>query len=249
MSTIKRKYSWIPDIGDKRDLKFMLKAPVQVPPLVDLSLQCGPLYDQGALGSCVSNAMAGAYTYTELKQGLPLFLPSRLFIYYNARRADGRVNEDCGTSLRVGVKTLVKQGVCAEASWAYNIKLFTRTPPRTCYAEALNHQALTYARVDQDENSICSCLASGFVMPFGFSVYESFESVGKDGMLPMPHSSEKMLGGHAVLATGYDLQKRLFKVRNSYGSKWGCNGHFYMPFEYLTDPDLAADLWALNTVE
>jgi len=94
------------------------------------------------------------------------------------------------------------------------------------------------------------CLASGFPFVFGFSVYESFESaaVGKSGIVPMPASSEKQLGGHAVLAVGYDDRDQRFIVRNSWGPKWGMRGYFTMPYAYVTDSNLADDLWTIRVI-
>lgn len=94
------------------------------------------------------------------------------------------------------------------------------------------------------------CLAEGYPFVFGFSVYESFESeaVAKSGIVPMPASSEKMLGGHCVVAVGYDATKRVFIIRNSWGPGWGMKGYCTMPFEYLLDAHLASDFWTIRAV-
>jgi C1A family cysteine protease len=85
---------------------------------------------------------------------------------------------------------------------------------------------------------------------FGFSVYESFESddVALSGLVPLPAAHESMLGGHAVLLVGYDHERKLFKVRNSWGPSWGDGGYFWMPYDYVCDPELADDFWTLKTV-
>jgi C1A family cysteine protease len=86
---------------------------------------------------------------------------------------------------------------------------------------------------------------------FGFTVYESFESeqVAKTGKVPLPPRSEQVLGGHAVLAVGYNDAQQSFIVRNSWGPNWGMKGYFWMPYGYVTDPQLASDFWAIYTVE
>jgi C1A family cysteine protease len=38
--------------------------------------------------------------------------------------------------------------------------------------------------------------------------------------MPMPSKDEKVLGGHAVLAVGYDDAQQQFIVRNSWGPYW-----------------------------
>jgi C1A family cysteine protease len=96
-----------------------------------------------------------------------------------------------------------------------------------------------------------ACLATGFPFIFGFSVYESFMSqqVANTGNVPMPHNGEAMEGGHAVMAAGYDDERRVFIVRNSWGENWGDAGYCYMPYSYLVDQDIAADLWTIRLVE
>ena len=100
-------------------------------------------------------------------------------------------------------------------------------------------------------NQIKGCLAHGYPFVFGFPVYESFESqeVAKTGVVPMPGSSEQMLGGHAVLAVGYDDATQRFLVRNSWGDGWGMGGYFTMPYAYLMDRGLSSDFWAILSVE
>jgi C1A family cysteine protease len=95
------------------------------------------------------------------------------------------------------------------------------------------------------------CLASGYPFVFGFSVYESFESqeVKQTGRVPMPSPNEQLLGGHAVLAVGYDDSQRRFIVRNSWGKDWGMQGYFTIPYAYLLDDNLADDFWTIRQVE
>jgi C1A family cysteine protease len=95
------------------------------------------------------------------------------------------------------------------------------------------------------------CLASGYPFVFGFTVYESFESnaVAQTGDMPMPKSGEKVVGGHAVLAVGFDNEDRVFIVRNSWGDGWGDAGYFYIPYAYLLDDNLADDLWTIRLVQ
>lgn len=91
-----------------------------------------------------------------------------------------------------------------------------------------------------------ACLVEGYPFVFGFSVYESFESerVTRTGIVYMPKKGEKMLGGHAVMAVGYDQREKRFLVRNSWGSGWGMGGYFTIPFEYLET--LADDFWTIR---
>jgi C1A family cysteine protease len=96
-----------------------------------------------------------------------------------------------------------------------------------------------------------NCLASGFPFTFGFSVYQSFETkeVAQTGIVPLPQPNETLLGGHCVVAVGYDDEKQLFKCRNSWGTDWGDKGYFYMPYQYMSNPNLVSDLWTIQIME
>jgi len=243
----------VPDLPDARDLIYAAPRPTvaALPAMVDLTSDFGPVYDQGQLGSCTGNALAAAFEFDLLKQNLPDFIPSRLFIYYNERRLEGTVSSDSGAQIRDGVKTLVRQGVCPETAWPYDITKFADKPSAACYTDALTHQATSYQRVRRTLEQMKGCLAEGFPFVFGFTVYDSFESqdVAKTGVVPMPSPDESVLGGHAVVAVGYDDADERFRVRNSWGIGWGQEGYFTMPYAYLTDSGLAADFWTLRLVE
>ncbi|HEX8754616.1 MAG TPA: C1 family peptidase [Solirubrobacterales bacterium] len=246
-------YGWVPDLPDGRDLLYAAppKALAKLPPKVDLRSKCPPVYDQGQLGSCTANAIGAAFEFDQMKQRRKAFTPSRLFIYYNERAIEGTVDSDSGAQIRDGVKSVAKQGVCEEAKWPYDIEEFRKKPSRPCYAEGRKNQAIQYLRLSQALSQLKGCLAEGFPFVFGFAVYESFESaeVAKTGHAPMPKAHETMLGGHAVLAIGYDEDKQWFIVRNSWGKGWGMQGYFTLPYPYLLQPSLSSDFWTIRQVE
>jgi C1A family cysteine protease len=248
-----RRYGWIPDLPDHRD--HIYTAPLAVlaapPPHVDLRGNCPKVYDQGQLGSCTANAIAAAFEFDLARQKLRDFIPSRLFIYYNERRIEGTINSDSGAMIRDGIKSVSKQGVCAEDVWPYDIAAFTHKPTAHCYTEAARNRALSYQRIPQVLNQLRGCLAHGYPFVFGIRIYESFESdaVTRTGVVPLPGLSESALGGHAVLAVGYDDATARFLVRNSWGAEWGEAGYFTIPYAYVTDRGLASDFWAIMQVE
>ena len=248
------KYGWIPDLPDHRDHLYAAPGAVlaKLPRKVDLRPHCPPVLDQGELGACTAHAIANAHRCDQIKQQAKSdFLPSRLFIYYNERAMEGTVREDAGAMIRDGIKSIAKQGACPERLWPYDITKFSKRPPAPAYTAAEKHQAVLYQRVAQILAQMKGCLAAGHPFVFGFSVYESFESpaVAKTGRMPMPAPSEKNLGGHAVLAVGYDDAKQHFIVMNSWSAQWGDKGYFYMPYTYLADANLADDLWVVTMVE
>jgi C1A family cysteine protease len=242
-----RKYGWIRDAPDARDFLFKnIQKIVAIPAKVDLRPGCSPVEDQGRLGSCTANALAGALEFLELKDKMKLVNLSRLFIYFNERVIEGNVDSDSGAQLRDGIKVLAKLGVCPESEWKYVISKFKLKPPQPVFADALRHKILSYYRI-QTLDEMKNCLANDHPFVFGFVVFESFESsdVAHTGNVGMPKEGEKILGGHAVVAVGYDDSQKRFIVRNSWGSEWGMNGYFTIPYEYLANPELASDMWVI----
>lgn len=249
-----KRFGWIPDLPDVRDHLYSAPRPTleALPNVVDLRPQCPPVLNQGLLGSCTANAIANAHRFDQLKQqAVKPFPPSRLFIYYNERVMEDSVSRDAGAMLRDGIKSIAKQGVCPERLWPYVIARFAQKPPAICYTRALDHQVVEYQRLLQSLTQMKGCLASGYPFVFGFTVYERFASrdVARTGVADLPAPDEGVVGGHAVLAVGYDDAAQRFLVMNSWGTRWGQGGCFTMPFAYLTDSDLAADFWTLRLVE
>lgn len=261
---------WVPDVPDHRD--FLYAAPKglkrALPVSKDLRKYCPPVYDQGCLGSCTANAIGAAIEFNQIRQNKRrAFMPSRQFIYYNERAMEGTIRSDAGAQIRDGIKSVVKQGVCPENQWPYVIGTcevtgtdlygepiydtgthFMQKPPASCYEAATHFQVLQYHRVLRSLNEIRACLAEGFPIVFGFTVYESFYDIGKDGVMPMPSVQDRSVGGHAVMAVGYQHSRKQFIVRNSWGATWGDKGYCYMPYKFLLSEN-CDDFWTIRTVE
>jgi len=253
----KHSLGWIPDVPDHRD--HLYAAPLanlqSLPRKVDLRPQAPPeIYDQWQLGSCTGNAIAAAIEFDLRRQKSPkAFTPSRLFIYFNERVIEHTTRSDSGAQIRDGVKSVSKLGAPPETLWPYsdeNPGPFLEKPKPGVFTEALKFTATSYQRVARSLPQMKACLASGFPFVFGFSVYESFESeeVAKTGVAPLPGPHEKLLGGHAVLAVGYDDAAHRFTVRNSWGPGWGDGGHFTLPYAYLLDDNLSDDFWTIRAI-
>jgi len=242
-------YGWVPDLPDQRDFLYAAPTPIQrsIPSRMDLSEKCPPVYDQGQLGSCTANAIAAAIEFDQKKR----FVPSRLFIYYNERVMEGTVNSDSGAQIRDGIKSVATQGAPPERVWPYDISKFKDAPSDAAVSAAKADLVVLYQRLIQDLDTMRGCIASGYPFVFGFTVYQSFESaaVAKSGTLEMPKFSEKRIGGHAVMAVGYDDSKRTFLVRNSWGPSWGKKGYFTIPYAYLSSAKLASDFWTIRSVD
>lgn len=262
------KMGWIRDLPDVRDHVFAAPRALlrQLPAKVDLrpNFRFDP-YDQGHIGSCTANAIAGAIQYTRVKaEQTPDFTPSRLFIYYNERAAEHTIPIDNGAMIRTGIKSVAKLGVCKEETWPYDdtpadpdTNLFPPTskailkPSAQAYKEALNFQVLSYTRLTQSLQQLKACLAAGFPFTLGFAVYSSLydDADRPKTIVPLPSPTDTHLGGHAVLGVGYDDETQRFIIRNSWGTDVQDKGYFYLPYAYVLDANLASDFWTIRMVE
>src|SRR5258706_1617605 len=176
-----------------------------LPPGVDLRPWMTPVEEQGSIGSCTANALAGALEYLlRRERGAPVDL-SRLFIYFNQRLLDDRVREDTGASISSGIRVLSRVGVPREAIWPYQRELFAVQPTETVFAEASRHRVVDWWNVPVDSSSLRACLAAGFPIVFGTRVTESFVETPRSGLTGMPSGEDdRKHGRHAMLIVGYD---------------------------------------------
>ena len=275
----KYRMGWIPDYPDFRDyteetteVKQMLdparrpgaKGLPASPASVDLRPWCSPVEDQGMLGSCTAHAGAGVIEYYERKSFGRHIDASRLFLYKVTRNLM-KMKGDTGGFLRTTMGAMVLFGVPPEEHWPYTDeeKEFDKEPPAFCYAFAQNYQTIKYFRHDPPGTKpedlvkkLKTSLSQGHPAMFGFTVYNSIEQAGKTGKIPFPSSKEKIEGGHAVVAVGYDDKMKIknrygktetagaFIIRNSWGTGWGEEGYGWLPYAYVLK-HLAEDFWSV----
>jgi C1A family cysteine protease len=274
---------WLPDVPDLRDytpehavvqellaqinVTDGIKASLSLPALVDLRAYCSPIEDQGSLGSCTANAAAGMLEYFERRAFNKHVDASRLFLYKVTRSLLGWTG-DTGAFLRSTMGAMALFGMPPEQYYPYKIADFDKEPPAFCYALAQNYQATTYYRLDPAGTTkedllarIKSHLSAGLPSMFGFTVYNSiYSQAGSTGKIPYPAPSDKVAGGHAIVAIGYDDNMRIKNtdsgketvgaliIRNSWGTSWGDRGYGYLPYAYVLN-GLAEDWWSLIKAE
>jgi len=270
-----RGMGWIPDYPDFRDYSAENEnvAPIlaKVAKLdasnaahsVDLREWCSPVEDQGHLNSCTANAGVGMVEYFERRAFGKHIDASRLFLYKTSRNLL-HLSGDNGAYLRTTMGALVLFGVPPEEYWPYDAGDVEKEPPAFCYAFAQNYNAIQYYRLDppgttaeQLLKKIKGHLSRGLPLMFGFTVYSSIVQAETTGRIPFPTEGEKVEGGHAVMAVGFDDKMKIANkggaeaettgallVRNSWGTDWGEGGYCWLPYEYVL-AELAIDWWTL----
>ena len=256
-----RRLGWNRDHHDHRDFLYSAHRPTEfaldapLPKQVDLRPTMPAVWDQGNIGSCVGHGTAAVIAHLHIVNHLPLWTPSRLFLYYGVRFLENSVAEDAGGQIRDAIKWIASTGCPPEDLWPYDTSKFASVPSPEAFTEAALHKALVYMRVDWSNlDEVKACLASGFPIVFGFMVYPEMQSeaVAKSGILTMPGAHERCEGGHCVCLCGYDDDKvypggvGMGLVRNSWGEGWGCSGYFWMPYEMITSPALSDDYWTVR---
>lgn len=256
-------------LGQKDSVKAMLTKvgvaeleKLSIPTSIDLRKWCPPIEHQGALGSCTANAGVGLVEYYERRAFGKHIDASRLFLY-KATRNLLHWTGDTGAFIRTTMAAMVLFGVPPEEYWAYIIKDFDKEPSSFCYAFAQDYQAIQYFRLDPPSiprdlllKRIKSLLAVGLPSMFGFTVFDSIKKTGDDGKIPFPCPKERILGGHAIVAVGFDDKIKIkndncevettgaLLIRNSWGTGWGNKGYGWLPYDYVLR-GLAIDWWSL----
>lgn len=247
-----RKYGWKADTDDPRDKRMKLAPHQKVLPLptrFSLRSKMPPVYNQDILGSCTNQAVGALFHYRELTDDNPrLVTPSVLFGYYNTRRLEGTVREDSGAEIRNAIKSAATWGLCEDVLWPYKIGKFAVRPPAKAYKQAKLYKAVNYWRVPQDPFALKYSLFADSPVVYGQAWYENFEAPEVLGSGVLPSASGRVLGGHAILLTGWDDDKRCFEFRNSYGEEWGDGGYGWVDYDFLTNPEQCSDFWTFAAI-
>lgn len=234
---------------------------------MDLRAWCSPIENQGNLGSCTAHAAMGLMEYYERRAFGKHIDGSRRFVYKVTRNLLQWVG-DTGAYIRTTMGALVLFGVPPEKYWLYNIPEFDVEPPAFVYSYAQNFQAVSYYRLDPAGTPPATLLArikqyinSGLPPMFGFTVYSSIAQAAQTGKIPFPFTGDSVLGGHAIMAVGYNDALQIkhahaqaptytgaLIIRNSWGPNWGDHGYGYLPYEYVLR-GLAVDWWSLLRAE
>jgi C1A family cysteine protease len=257
VGNIKKKKPTKLDLGKYKS--YLLAENNQFPDWHDLRWtgSFSPVEDQGQIGSCTAQAVIGLVEYLMREGGYFGLDMSRMFLYKATRNLLGWTG-DTGAYIRSTIKAMALFGVPPEHEWPYEKGLLDEEPAAYHYSFAQSYKALSYARLDGYGDgdlldTVKRSLLDGFPVAFGFPVYDSIDQIGMNGyVIPTPTANDRLIGGHAVLAVGYDddvidlttNRPGALIFRNSWGEAWGEQGYAYLPYAYL-DWGLAVDFWTI----
>lgn len=238
-------YNIKPSLPDVRDHIYRNDNTKVLRETVDLRGWDTIIESQETLGSCGANAITNAYELMTVQKYPEHFIHlSKLFVYYNARFEYGNIQEDEGMFLRDGMKSISKFGICSEDLWPYDVEKFDARPYDDCYEDAKKRKILMYQKL-VSTYYIAEVLNDNKPVVFGMEIYDSFMNLNERiSTVSFPSRKEKSMGGHAMCMIGYDLKKRLFLAKNSFGSNWGSNGYCWIPFDYIRQEGY--DIWTFD---
>lgn len=247
---MERNYGWHRQKTDKRDIPFSAAKPIYSPcPKSDLEGELPACWDQLETSDCISHGIDSGLWVAQVRAGLKPIMPSRLFNYWNFRDIEGDTSKDEGGEIRDGIKAVNLYGFPDESLWPFtpSKSLFTK-PPQSVYDAAVPNKIHLYASVNlTDENAIKVALCHGLPVAVGFDVPRYFESsqMEKTGIMRLA-DFDRIIGGHCVSIIGHDDSKRLFKLRNSWGTDWApFKGNFFCDYNAVTS-NYFSDGWVIR---
>lgn len=229
----RRLTGWIKDQRDDRDYLLSTAKRKELPDFVNLFLSLPTVRDQDNQGSCVGHGIGGILTGKAIQLGIFTEWFSPRWIYYLGRLLGGYVDQDCGTEPRLALEGLVKYGCLLESAWPYISNFNSLAPPDEAYIEALKHPLLSYTRVVDGFDGICTALADKNLVAIGSPWPAKWMSAGSDGELPRLWCWDEADGGHETFLFGYNRLSQTIDGQNSWGEEWADKGRYHFPASAL----------------
>lgn len=243
----------VPSPDDIRDYPLVRRVPMsaRLNRHLDHRALMQPVRNQGQEGTCVGHAVAAVMGFHQRNRVAPgkdapddeILSPRD--IYWQARQR-APVNGD-GAEVRAALKIAQVSGALTEAVAPYVEGQRDWQPPSgpgvDVVGDRARNRARTYRRIRANEvESMALAIHQHGPLVYTLEVDDDFAEGGKKGSVIVPRGPKA--GWHAVAAIGYDLERGLLVIQNSWGPEWGTGGvAYYDPSKnvdgecYTLDPE------------
>lgn len=194
--------------------------------------------DQGQIGACTVFAISSIYEYVLKRSSEEEEDLSESFVYYNVRHLKGKELEDTGSSFQDVITSIGEQGICKESLHPYT-HLLSDIPSDEAYIDGKKRRITKALNVNVALDDIRSAIQEGYPVAISLKIFDSFNTT--TGYVKRPTAEEiesADFGYHAMVVVGYSDDTKFFLVRNSWGEHFGDKGYCYIPYSYISDPDL-----------
>jgi hypothetical protein len=257
----------VPNIPDERDYRFysmpneirILGAESPPPPAISWEQEMTPPKYQGRMGSCVAFAFCALKEWQEAKEHKQEvddgkfdhrkneeYNFSEQWLYWNCRKMYSDPVTQGGVYLRTALKVLQKIGVPTEEAWPYADGLVNIGEPKS-WAHLVARWATigSYWKVGNSVQDVKRALVEGPIV-IAIPCFAEIYGYIKNGYIPYPKDPSKIYTNHAVLAVGYDDDKGVISIKNSWSQFWGRKGYGDIPYNYIED--FVFDVWMVKDI-
>ena len=205
-----------------------------LPSAIDLSPNFPPVGDQGGQGSCVGWAVGYALkSFQErLEEGWEFgpttsFSPAWVYNQING-------GSDDGSQIYDALSLIVDKGAATWQTMPYKFLDHRSQPTDAATREAAQYKAASWGSV-RGMTQIKAALSQRRPVVVGMDAYDSFDELSGANPVYNTFAPVDSDGGHAVTIVGYDDNRfgGAFKIINSYGTRWGDKGYFWLPYKHF----------------
>jgi len=226
----------LPELTSNRSSKVQLNTP--------------PVWDQGTEGSCVSFAVGyiGVSYYLKMLKNMPYSSTgayrSPEFLYNNTKISG---NCNTGSHFTNVLNFLKSSGVCSWSQMPYSSSNgCTNKGTQVQKEQAKAGKIKSWTKVSNSVSTLRNLLYYGYPVLLGMPLDRNFDVQTKSFPYTYTSRGGSITGGHAMVIVGYDDQKKVFKVQNSWGKNVHDNGFLYISYNLM--PLLNAELYYIDPI-
>jgi C1A family cysteine protease len=212
----------VKDIPDAPATREMLPARADV-------TNIPPPRDQADASSCVSWAVTyAAASHAARRGGLGANVTLAPSFTYNQVSGDRTCLST--TSIIKTLDFLRENGALPIEEFAYDPGWCGRVPTAAERQRALRYRIKGYSKLDaSDVEAVKAQLARGVPVIFSMRFGTKLRGHRGDSVFT---SDAGDLGGHTMIAVGYDESKKAFRVQNSWGRNWADGGYGWFSYDF-----------------